>query len=96
MTDNSKSDKLHEIRLDVEDTKQVMIKNIDKTLQNVESIESLNSKTNDLQKNAKMFEKRSKRLKWNEYMKNCRFNITIILIVLILILIFIGPYISFN
>ena len=61
--------KLELLRQQVEAVKSIMVSNIEKSLQNTESLESLNEKAERLAEQAKVFKKTSKRLEQTMFLK---------------------------
>lgn len=70
--------KLELLRQQVEAIKSIMVSNIEKSLQNTESLESLNEKAERLAEQAKVFKKTSKKLKQTMFLK---YNKTLIKLV---------------
>ena len=80
------SDKMHRLKNDIADVKDVMRNNITKVLERGEQIELLVDKSEALRESAVVFHKRAKKLKW----AMCRENAKLWIIIFVVILVVIG------
>ncbi|PRP80471.1 synaptobrevin domain-containing protein [Planoprotostelium fungivorum] len=80
-------DKINKIKNEIDETKNVMVANIEKVLERGERIELLVDKTEDLNRNALQFKKSSTALKRAMWFKNVKLMAAIIITVLIIIFI---------
>jgi len=78
-------DKIGLVKQQIDDTKQVMIQNIDKLLERGEKIELLVTKTQELQERSSQFNKSSKKLKYAMWWTNIKLWILLIFIVVVII-----------
>jgi len=83
---NDKSvDKISKVKGEIDDTKKVMIKNIDKVLERGQKIEVLVDKTEDLEQQSQSFRQKGTKLKRKMWWKNAKLCICIIAIVVIIL-----------
>jgi len=79
------SDKISAVRKQIDDTKSIMVENIEKILDRGERIELLVDKTENLQQSSVRFKTFSKKLKYAMCWKNVKLIIAIVLAVMVLI-----------
>mmetsp|Transcript_21485 Transcript_21485/g.54152 ORF Transcript_21485/g.54152 Transcript_21485/m.54152 type:complete len:219 (+) Transcript_21485:105-761(+) len=84
------ADKLSQVRAQVDETKGIMVENIDKLMDRGERIELLVEKTNDLDQQAYTFQTEAKKMKWKAWLNNFKWYIiggsVVALIILITII----------
>ncbi|VBB18571.1 vesicle-associated membrane [Yasminevirus sp. GU-2018] len=80
---NGGSEKLEEIRLEIEDVKNVMKDNIDKAIKRGEDLDVIQQKSSDLENNAGVFLKGSRALRRQMYWKNVKMILIILLVIAI-------------
>jgi len=91
-SNDKNADKITKVKGDIEDAKQVMVKNIDKVLERGAKIEVLVDKTEDLQERATSFKIKGTKLKKKMWWKNAKMCcilacvIAVILVVVILLI----------
>ena len=78
---------LHEVKIQVDETTQIMKNNIEKVLQRDEKLGDLESRSEELAEGAKRFDKRTNKLKWKMFWADKRLLVGIISVLLFLILI---------
>jgi len=79
------ADKIAKVKGEIDDTKKVMISNIDKVLERGEKIEVLVDKTEDLEQQSQSFRKKGTKLKRKMWWKNAKLCICIIVVVLVIL-----------
>jgi len=87
--------KIEEIKSQINEVKSIMIENIEKTVKRGDNLQDLLIKSEDLERDSKVFVNRSTKLKKFLYCKNIKL-IIIIISVVILILAIIGLIIYFQ
>ncbi|XP_070545423.1 vesicle-associated membrane protein 7-like [Ptychodera flava] len=80
-----KQDSVTVLQSQVDEVKDVMTQNIDKVLERGDKIDTLISKTEDLEANAQTFQKTAKRVKNQMWWKNTRNMIILVIVVLVVI-----------
>eukprot|EP00808_Paulinella_micropora_P031456 g62300.t1 len=80
-----KTDKVQKVREEINQVKDVMIKNIDKVLERGEKIELLVGKTDALDQHAVKFKKQSRQLKHSMWWKNVKLMLLLTLFILVII-----------
>ena len=83
--DKNKMDKIGEIQNDVNEVKIVMKKDIDKMVQNIEDIEKLNQKANELKEATEQYKNTSEEVKRIACWKKWKLWIILIIIILIIL-----------
>ena len=81
-----RSDKIANVKDKIEDTKQVMVENIERIFDRGERMELLVSKTNELADSSFAFKQTSRNLKWTMCLKNYKLWAVIIVMVFLLLL----------
>lgn len=79
------TEKVTEVKRKVEDTKQVMEKNIQDAMERGERFEDLGAKTEALAATSKAFGKQAKQVKKNLWLKNMKMTIILVFIVLLML-----------
>jgi len=82
---SAKTDKIAKVREEINQVKDVMIKNIDKVLERGEKIELLVDKTEVLDQHAFKFKKTSKKLARAMWWKYVKFTVILVIILAIVI-----------
>jgi len=82
---NDKNDKINNIKAEIDDAKQVMVKNIDKVLERGERIEVLVDKTEELHSQSMSFKTKSTKLKRKMWWQNAKMCCILICIVTVII-----------
>jgi len=88
--DKGGDDKISKVKGEIEDTKKVMVQNIDKVLERGSKIEELVDKTDTLQSHSHSFRNKGRQLRRNMWWKNCKLCcilLSIILIILIIVIV---------
>ena len=80
-------DKLTEVKIQVDETTQIMKNNIEKVMQRDEKLGDLESQTELLVEGAQRFQKKTNKLKWQMYCADKRFLTGIIMMLILLIVI---------
>ena len=83
--DKNKMDKIGEIQNDVNEVKIVVKKDIDKMVQNIEDIEKLNQKANELKEATEQYKNTSEEVKRIACWKNWKLWIILIIIILVIL-----------
>jgi len=83
----NEGDKLSKVRKQVDELKGVMLENIDKVLQRGEKLEIMVEKSEMLEEQAKIFQKKSTEVKRHFCMQNARLIVIIAVIIIIIILV---------
>jgi vesicle-associated membrane protein 7 len=91
--DLTKVDKIKDIQNDINDIKGDLKKGINKMVENVENVQNLEVKADNLKENAKVFHKKSEEVKRKSFWMNCKFWVIIFGIFLILIAVFILSFV---
>ena len=78
-------DRIHQVQGQVEELKEVMIENINKTIQRGEDLERLDERASELENDARTFEKRATSLKWSQRCAFYKWRVLVFLIVMIVI-----------
>jgi len=82
---SAKTDKVAKVQQEINQVKEVMIKNIDKVLERGEKIELLVDRTEELDAHAFKFKKASKTLKRAMWWKNVKLVVVIIFVLIVII-----------
>ena len=83
--DKDKMDKIGEIQNEMNEVKVVVKKDIDKMVHNIEDMEKLNQKANELKEATEQYKNTSEEAKRIAYWKNWKFWSILILIILVII-----------
>jgi len=78
-------DKIHQVKGEIEQVKDVMVHNIEKVLERGERIEVLVDKTDSLNQQSFAFKKRSTALKRQMWWKNTKLLIILIIVILFIL-----------
>ena len=78
---------LDEVKIQVDETTQIMKNNIEKILDRDEKLGDLETKTQDLVDGSHRFQKKTNKLKWKMYCEDKRFLAGIIMALILLIII---------
>lgn len=78
---------LNEVKIQVDETTQIMKNNIEKILDRDEKLGDLETKTEELVDGSRRFQKKTNKLKWKMYCADKRFLVGIIMALLLLIII---------
>lgn len=87
MSHQKNTDKLSEVKIQVDETTQIMKNNIEKVLQRDEKLGDLESQSEVLVEGSQRFQKRTNKLKWKMYCADKRFLAGIIMMLLLFIII---------
>lgn len=79
------SEKIRLVQKQVDDTKDIMMRNIEETIRRGDNLEQLQKTTDELQKATITFERKAREVKRTMCMKNCKMTAIIIAVVLIII-----------
>lgn len=85
---NKDNDKISSVKAQIDNVKNIMVKNIDKVLERGEDINTILDEVEELECEAQSFKYKSRKLKNKLWWKN--FKLWIILMVIVLIVIFVG------
>ncbi|KAJ4458311.1 putative Vesicle-associated membrane protein 7B [Paratrimastix pyriformis] len=89
-SNNPNADQIRKVRSEIDEVRNVMESNIDKILERQEKIELLVDKTDNLNRSAHQFRKRSTNLKRSMWWKNCKLWIILVLVAIVVIYMIIG------
>ena len=89
-------DRIHQVQGQVEELKEVMIENINKTIQRGEDLERLDERASELENDARTFEKRATSLKWSQRCAFYKWRVLVFLIVMIVIVLILWASGLFN
>jgi hypothetical protein len=89
-------DRIHKVQGQVDELKEVMIENINKTIQRGEDLERLDERASELENDARTFEKRATSLKWNQRCAFYKWRVLVFLIVMIVIVLILWASGLFN
>jgi hypothetical protein len=78
---------LNEVKIQVDETTQIMKNNIEKVLERDGKLGDLESRSEELSEGARRFDKKTNKLKWKMYWADKRFLAGIIIVLLFLVLI---------
>jgi len=84
-SNDKNADKINKVKGEIEDAKQIMVKNIDKVLERGERIEMLVSKTDDLHTQSQSFKKKSTQLKRKMCCQNAKLCFVIICVISVIV-----------
>ena len=87
MSHQKNTDKLSEVKIQVDETTQIMKNNIEKVLERDEKLGELVTKSEVLVEGSQRFQKRTNKLKWQMYCMDKRFLAGIIMMLLLFIII---------
>ena len=88
------NNKLNDINLELEDTKNIMKNNIKDMTKNIDEIENMEGKAVQIKENADLFNKNANNLKKAAWWANCKWTIILILVVILLLIIILPISIS--
>jgi hypothetical protein len=91
---SDKANKFKNIRDKIEETKELMIQNIDKALERGEKLDILVEKTGDLNQNSSTFRNNAKTLKNQVWWQN--FKICVLLLVIMAALLFVSSILKYT
>lgn len=81
--------KIEKINIELQETKNVMQKDIEQMAKNVQEVEILEQKSNSLKQEANTFNQESKKLNCVAWWQNCKWCIILALVIVLLIVIFV-------
>ncbi|XWV24620.1 hypothetical protein QJ856_gp1165 [Tupanvirus deep ocean] len=90
---NNNNEKLHFVQIELDETKDIMKKNIYNLLERGDKIENLHAKTEDLKKNSEDFRLGSRKLKDKMCWQNYKMTVLIVIIILAILAMIIIPFI---
>lgn len=82
------NDRVKEVKNDVDEAKEIMSRNLDQMMSNLESAHDLERKTDELSTSSVTFRQRSKQVKWQMIRNNLK-SIGFVIVILIFILLII-------
>lgn len=95
-TSNQNNDKTKQVKEEVDHVVEIMHDNIHKVMERGERLDSLQTKTEDLQQGALQFKRGASRVRQQMWWKNMKLNLIIAAVVIIILLVIIVPLATSN